>query len=66
MELTRSEIILILGLTALAFRAVPQIYFVGTKISRGMGSVAALSFLCASLRHHFDDAVYERRELRIG
>jgi branched-subunit amino acid transport protein len=31
MELTRGEIILILGLTALAFRAVPQLYFVGQK-----------------------------------
>ena len=27
--------------------------FCRTKISRDMGSVAALSFLCASLRHHF-------------
>ena len=31
MELTRGEIILILGLTALAFRIVPQLYFVGQK-----------------------------------
>lgn len=31
MELTRGEIILILGLTALAFRIVPQIYFAGQK-----------------------------------
>ena len=31
MDLTRSEIILVLGLTALAFRAVPQLYFVGQK-----------------------------------
>lgn len=31
MELTRGEIILILGVTALAFRAVPQLYFVGRK-----------------------------------
>ena len=31
MELTRGEIILILGLTALAFRAVPQLYFAGQK-----------------------------------
>lgn len=29
MELTRGEIILILGLTALAFRILPQIYFAG-------------------------------------
>jgi len=31
MELTRSEIILVLGITALAFRAVPQLYFVRQK-----------------------------------
>jgi branched-subunit amino acid transport protein len=31
MELTRGEIIVILGLTALAFRAVPQFYFAGQK-----------------------------------
>jgi branched-subunit amino acid transport protein len=31
MELTRGEIILILGLTALAFRIVPQLYFAGQK-----------------------------------
>jgi branched-subunit amino acid transport protein len=31
MELTRGEIIVILGLTALAFRAVPQFYFAGEK-----------------------------------
>ncbi|HUK39591.1 MAG TPA: AzlD domain-containing protein [Candidatus Acidoferrales bacterium] len=31
MELTRSEIIIVLGITALAFRAVPQLYFVGEK-----------------------------------
>ena len=31
MELTRSEIIIILGITALAFRAVPQLYFVAEK-----------------------------------
>jgi branched-subunit amino acid transport protein len=31
MELTRGEIILILGLTALVFRVVPQLYFVGQK-----------------------------------
>jgi branched-subunit amino acid transport protein len=31
MELTRNEIILVLGLTALAFRAVPQLYFVGQE-----------------------------------
>ena len=31
MELTRSEIILVLGFTALAFRALPQLYFVGQK-----------------------------------
>ena len=66
MELTRSEIILILGLTAFAFRIVPQIYFAGQKFPESLGSVAALSFICASLRHHLDDAVYERRELRIG
>ena len=29
MELTRSEIIIVLGITALAFRAVPQLFFVG-------------------------------------
>jgi branched-subunit amino acid transport protein len=29
MELTRSEIILVLGITALAFRAVPQLFFIG-------------------------------------
>ncbi|HEY7316252.1 MAG TPA: AzlD domain-containing protein [Candidatus Binatia bacterium] len=29
MELTRNEIIVILGLTALAFRALPQLYFAG-------------------------------------
>jgi len=31
MEFTRSEIIIVLGITALAFRAVPQLYFVGEK-----------------------------------
>ena len=31
MELTRGEIILILGLTAFAFRIVPQIYFAGQR-----------------------------------
>jgi len=31
MEFTRSEIIIVLGITALAFRAVPQLYFVGGK-----------------------------------
>jgi branched-subunit amino acid transport protein len=31
MDLTRSEIILVLGITALAFRAVPQPFFVGEK-----------------------------------
>lgn len=31
MALTRNEIILILGLTALAFRAVPQLCFAGRK-----------------------------------
>jgi branched-subunit amino acid transport protein len=31
MALTRSEIIIILGITALAFRAAPQLYFVGEK-----------------------------------
>ena len=31
MELTRGEIILILGFTALAFRTVPQLYFAGQK-----------------------------------
>ena len=31
MELTRGEIILTLGLTAFAFRIVPQIYFAGQK-----------------------------------
>src|SRR5262249_23990100 len=40
--------------------------FCRTKISRDMGSVAALSFLCVALRHHFDDVIYERPELRIG
>jgi branched-subunit amino acid transport protein len=31
MDLTRSEIILVLGITALVFRAVPQLFFVGEK-----------------------------------
>jgi branched-subunit amino acid transport protein len=31
MELTRIQIILILGVTALAFRAVPQLYFASQK-----------------------------------
>jgi branched-subunit amino acid transport protein len=31
MDLTRSEIIIVLGITALAFRAVPQLFFVGEK-----------------------------------
>ena len=31
MELTRAEMILILGVTALAFRIVPQVYFAGDK-----------------------------------
>lgn len=30
-----------------------------------MGSVTALSFLCAALRHHFHDTFYARREFRV-
>ncbi len=60
-EITRSQIILIMGLMAFAMRALPQLFFAGAEISRSIGSLVALCFLRPDLQHYLGHLVHVRR-----
>ena len=66
-EISRVEIILIMGLVALGFRAVPLLFFAGRQFPEKSGPFAALRLLSHCLiQHHLDHAVHEGRALRDG